>query len=197
MNIFFRAETPADHYTIEALTREAFWSSVEPGNTICNEHLLVYRLRDVPTYVPELNWIAEADGVIAGHIIYTRSKVVHPTGHEWEVLTFGPLSILPAYQRKGIGQALMRHSFEVARHLGFRAVVIYGHESYYPRVGFRPAREYGIVTPKGETEGWFMALPLYDGALDGVTGRHWYDPVYDTLTDQDTLAFDKRFPAKP
>ena len=196
MNINYRLETPADYYAVEKMTREAFWEFWEPDQTICNEHLLVHRLRSAPVYIPELDFVAEVTSEIVGHIIYTKSKIVSDTGAEHEVLTFGPLSVKPSFQNMGIGKALMRHSFEEAKRLGYRAVLIFGHPDYYPRVGFRRASEFGIITSDGRSYDPFMAYPLYSGALDGIHGRYYIDPVYEQLTEEDTHIFDKRFPFK-
>jgi predicted N-acetyltransferase YhbS len=140
--------------------------------------------------------VAELDGKLAGHIIYSKSRVTNDARQEWETLTFGPLTVLPEYQGLGIGQALMAHSFAEAKRLGYRAVLIFGHPDYYPRAGFRRAAEFGITTAKGHSFDAFMAYPLYEGALDGVSGRYGDDPVYHTLTQEAALEFDKRFPAK-
>ncbi|MCL2571121.1 MAG: N-acetyltransferase [Defluviitaleaceae bacterium] len=197
MDLILRHETPADYYAVEELTREAFWTlywGSEPK--ICDEHLLVSRLRQCAAFVPELNYVAEADSKVVGHIIYSKSKVVDESGDEHETLTFGPLSTLPEYQGKGIGKALMLHTFHVAREMGFRAVIIFGHPDFYPRVGFRRASEFGITDNEGKSYDPLMALPLYDGALTGIRGRYSIDPVYESLNQKDTLEFDKKFPPK-
>jgi predicted N-acetyltransferase YhbS len=196
MDLHIRLETPADYYAVEELTREAFWAFWEPSRKICDEHLLVQRLRSAPSFVPELDFVAELDGRIVGHIIYSKSKIVDDAGKGHETLTFGPLSVLPEHQSKGIGSALMRHSFEKAKHLGFRAVIIFGHPDYYPRVGFRRAAEFGLTTKDGDVFDPLMVYPLYDGALNGIHGRYYIDPVYDNLTEEDVLEFDKRFQPK-
>jgi len=193
--ITFRKETPDDYHAVEELTREAFWNTArDKGNRICDEHLLVHRLRKSPSFVPELSIIAELDGKLVGHIIYSISKVVEDSGKAHDMLIFGPLSVLSNYQNKGIGKALMLHSFDVAKDLGHRAVIIFGHPDYYPRVGFRRAGEFGITDAKGNTFDAFMAYPLFEGALDGIHGRFHYDAVYDTLSQEDSFEFDKNFP---
>ena len=196
MSIEIRREIPADYRTVEKLTREAFWKFWEPNQKICNEHLLVRKLRCAASFIPELDIVAELDSSIIGHIIYTKSKIVDNSGKEYETLTFGPLSVLPEYQNTGVGQTLMRYSFEEARQLRYRAVLIFGHPGYYPRVGFHCASEFGIVTSEGQTFDAFMAYPLYDGALDGIHGHYFIDPVYDQLTEDDAIEFDKQFPNK-
>ena len=117
-------------------------------------------------------------------------------GEKHETLTFGPLTVTPEHQRKGIGQALMLHTLAKAKELGCRAVLIFGHPEYYPRVGFKRAAEFGITTPEGKTFDAFMVYPLYNGALDGIKGRYYIDPVCDDLPQEEVFEFDKRFPPK-
>ena len=198
MNISIRLEAPKDHFEVENLTREAFWKTIwgTKAEEICEEHLLVHRIRNCESYVPELNFIAEVDGKLVGHIIYTKSEIVDPLGNRHETLTFGPLSVLPEYQGLGIGKALMMHTFQEAKRLGYRAVIIFGHPDYYPRVGFKRASDFGICTADGSVRDSFMVLPLYDNALEGVSGIYACDTVFETLTQEDAREFDKRFPTK-
>ena len=124
MNITFRLEIPADYYAVEAMTREAFWQFWETDRTVCDEHLLVGKLRTCPSFVPELNFIAEINGELAGHIIFSKSRIEDSGGKTHETLTFGPLTVSPKFQCQGVGKALMRHAFDEAVRLGFRAVII-------------------------------------------------------------------------
>ena len=197
MKIHFRLETPSDYYAVEAMTREAFWRFWESDRQICDEHLLVHKLRQSPAFVPELDFVALLDGRIIGHIIYTKSKVVDDDSKCHETLTFGPLTVLPEHQGRDAGRAIMQHSFDTARHLGYPAIIIFGHPDYYPRIGFRPASEFGISTSDGASFDAFMALPLYDGALDGISGHFFAAEVYEQTTQEQALAFDKQFPSKP
>lgn len=193
--IQLRLETSADYRAVEELTREAFWFNTDRRPYI-DEHYLVHRLRGSSAFLPELAYVAEVDGRLVGNIMYSGSKVISPEGVEHEVLTFGPLSVLPEFQGRGIGKALMLRSFEKARELGFGAIVIFGHPDYYPRFGFRPASEFGLCTADGHTFPAFMALELFTGALTGISGRFYLDAVYDNLPEEAVLAFDAGFPAK-
>lgn len=192
LNINLRHERPEDYRVVEELTREAFWGMSRPN---CDEHYLVHKLRQVPAFIPELDYVAEVGGKIVGNIMYSRAKVVDETGKEHEVITFGPISVLPEYQGKGIGQALLRHTIAEAKRLGYRAILFFGHPDYYPRVGFQRAEEFGIATASGKNFDAFMAMPLYDGALDGITGRFYEDPVFD-IVPKEAEEFDKGFPQK-
>lgn len=191
VKINIRREAPSDHRVVENLTREAFWGTEGPR---CNEHLLVHRLRDADSFVPELDFVAEVDGVVIGHIVYSRAHVVGE-GASWEVLTFGPLSVLPEHQGAGVGGALMRHTLAEAVGLGHRAVVVYGHPDYYPRFGFVRGADVGITGPGGMTVDGLMALGLVDGGLDGVRGEFHMDPVFN-LEAEEAEAFDATFPPK-
>ena len=179
--VILRNEKKSDWNTVEQITYRAFRDAPPTGADDGNEALLAQKLRGRVAFVPKLDYVAELDGAVIGNIMYTRSKVVSDDGDEWETLTFGPLSVLPKYQRQGVGGALVRKTLEIARDLGYRAVLIYGYESYYPRFGFKPASEYDITTADGENFPAFMALPLYNGALDGVHGRLICDEAYSAL----------------
>lgn len=192
LTITLRREEPADHRAVELLTREAFWGTEGPG---CNEHLLLHRLRNASAFVPELDWVAEADGVVVGHVVYSRARVVGPE-RTWDVLTFGPLSVLPEHQSTGVGSALMRHTLAEAARLGHRIVVVYGHPDYYPRFGFRRGADVGITAPGGATFDALMAIELVEGGLDGVRGEFHEDPVFHDLDEADVAAFDADLPPK-
>ena len=192
MNLTLRLESPEDYRAVEALTREAFWGFT---SSTCDEHYLVHLLRQSPAFVPELDYVAEADGKLVGSIIYTKAKVVDSEGNDHEVLTFGPLSVLPEYWNRGVGSALMQHTIAKARDLGYRAILIYGHPDYYPRLGFRNAGAFNITTPKGTNFDALMALPLYKGALDGISGAYHYGPAFD-INAAAAEAYNKKFAHK-
>jgi hypothetical protein len=90
----------------------------------------------------------------------------------------------------------MEYTFEEARKLGYRAVIIFGHPDYYPRVGFQHAMKLGISPPGGEAGDAFLAYVLYEGALDGIRGKYFIDDVYMQMTQEEAMEFDKRFPPK-
>lgn len=192
MNVNLRPETPADYRTVEKLTREAFWNRHTPG---CNEHYLLHILRDSAAFIRELDTVAVLDGEIVGNIVYTKAAILGDDGVRREVLSFGPISVLPELWAKGIGGALIRHTLARAKQLGYCAVLIYGDPEYYQRFGFVPAETFGI----GSADNLYMyalqAMELQEGALAGSRGRF----VEDTLFHIDNAAaaeFDKSFPQK-
>jgi predicted N-acetyltransferase YhbS/uncharacterized protein YdhG (YjbR/CyaY superfamily) len=190
--VTLRLEKKADYDMVERITYRAFLNAEHAGG---DEALLARKLRSRSAFVSALDYVAELGSEVIGNIMYTRSKIVNDDCGEWETLTFGPISVLPKYQRGGIGSALIRKTLEAARELGFRAVLIFGHESYYPRFGFKPASEYGITTADGENFPAFMALPLYDGALDDVRGKLICDDAYTTLDKAESDALNAKLAA--
>jgi len=192
MMISIRVEEARDYSPVEHLTREAFWDLYHPG---CSEHLIVHKIRDVPAFIRELSLVACDGDTVVGNIMYSRAKVVNAQNQEFEVLCMGPIGVLPACQKKGIGSQLMNASIQKAKALGFRAVIIFGNPTYYHRFGFVNAQQYGITTPTGDNFDAFMALELYDGALQGIAGKFYADRVFE-VDNQELEAFDKHFPYK-
>ncbi|MDR1829090.1 MAG: N-acetyltransferase [Methylobacteriaceae bacterium] len=187
-----RPERPEDYRAVERLTRDAFRDAPHADG---KEALLARRLRAVAAFVPGLDFVAEREGAVIGNIMYSRSHVAGRSGAGWETLTLGPLSIAPRHQRQGVGSALVRRTLGIARDMGFRAVILFGHEHYYPRFGFADAARYGITTADGKNFPAFMALPLFDGALAAVSGRFLHDPVFDSLDKADAEAFNRSLDA--
>ncbi len=192
MELIIRLEEPKDHRIVEEMTREAFWNLHVPG---CDEHLLAHQLRKCAAFVPELDFVAVSGGDIVGNIMYCRAKVVTDGGMSRDVLTFGPVSVWPHLQRKGVGSALITHSLKAAAELGFASVLIYGDPAYYRRFGFTGAKAFGIRTAEGSFHPALMARELVSGALSGVSGRFYEGEGYQV--DQRALeAFDRTFPHK-
>ena len=112
-------ESPKDYEAVEILTRRAFWNVNE-------EHYLAHILRSHEDFIPELDFVAKtADGNVVGNVMYTRAGLVGEKGQELSILTFGPLSVDPDYQRRGIGKSLLEHSFQKAAAMGYGAIVIF------------------------------------------------------------------------
>lgn len=80
------------------------------------------------------------------------------------MLALAPLSVKPQYQRQGIGTALIREGHRLAGGMGFSYSLVLGSETYYPRMGYVPAAEYGIEVPEGFPSENFMAARLREDA---------------------------------
>lgn len=160
-----RPETPGDFERIGAVVRAAFDSAEHADG---NEADLVAALRASDAYLPELALVAEIEGEVVGHILFTQIRI----GQSCQ-LALAPLSVLPAHQRRGIGTALVRAGHQRARRMGYAYSVVLGSERYYPRFGYRPAREYGIFPPFDVPDENFMACKLTQDARP-VSGKVRY-----------------------
>ena len=121
--LVIRREQPADYATVEQVVREAFWNVYTPA---CTEHYLLHIMRDHPAFVPELDMLALVGEKIAGSVVYMRSFILACNGIRYETLTLGPIAVLPEYQRQGVGRSLISQSRELARRMGFRAILLCG-----------------------------------------------------------------------
>jgi predicted N-acetyltransferase YhbS len=190
--ITIRLETLEDCSVVEHITREAFWNHHVPG---CNEHYLAHDLRNADCFLPELDFVAEMDSQLVGNIMYTKAVIRGDDGTVYPVLSFGPISVLPAYQGKGVGGRLIRHSLAIATELGHSAVLIYGDPDYYSRFGFVAAEQYRIGTQYNTYAAALQAVELVPGALIGKSGLFAEDSAYE-VDDSEAEAFDLLFPHK-
>lgn len=106
-----------------------------------------------------LSLVAEEDGRVVGHLALSEVTV---DGERRGVLGLAPVAVEPGRQRDGIGGALIEEALGRAAADGWRAVVLLGHEAYYPRFGFAPAAPVGLTGDYGDHAGW-MARSLVDG----------------------------------
>lgn len=187
-----RNETPDDYAETESLIREAFWNLNMPG---CSEHYLAHIIRSHDDFIPELDLVAELDGKIVGSIMYTKSKLIGDDGTEKKILTFGPLSVLPGYQRQGYGKMLLEHSFKIAEDMGYDAIVIFGSPANYVCRGFKSCRRYNISLDNDYFPTAMLVKELKEGALDGRKYIFRESPVFD-FGPEEAEKFDKSFPPK-
>lgn len=190
--MLLRLEQSSDYRQVEYLTREAFWNLHVPG---CDEHYLVHILREDVAFVPELDFVAVVNEKIVGNIMYAKCKLLQSDGVEHDVLSFGPVSVLPQFQGTGVGSALIRHTLALAKDLGHKLVAIYGDPLYYCRFGFVAAEKYKICSSDGYFSPALQVLELVPGSLDGINGRFHEAVVYHIDAEAASI-FDATFEAK-
>lgn len=195
-NLNIRLEEKKDWLEAEVITRAAFWrqdriSDIGIGAV---EHYMLHAMRGNDG-IKDLTFVAEINGKIVGHVIFTKnSYILQANGNKKDVLNFGPLSVLPEYQKQGIGTALMQHAIKKARELNYGAIIFFGHITYYPRFGFVPAEEFHITTSFGDYSPSLMGMELKKGYLDGVSGKFIEADIYDEdITKDPAKDFDKNF----
>ena len=133
------------------------------------EGILVNKLRKSDAFIPELSLVAESAGQLVGHILFTRIRVLEGES-EAPSLALAPMAVLPDFQSKGVGSALIKRGLERAKELAYDSVIVLGHDKYYPRFGFQPASQWNIRCPFPVPDAAFMALALKEGALENIQG---------------------------
>ncbi|NLZ89322.1 MAG: N-acetyltransferase [Clostridiales bacterium] len=190
----YRLEEPKDYASVESLTREAFWNVYKPG---CDEHFIVHSMRGNIAVIDELNYVCEdAFGFICGHIFYTHAKVMADDGQVFPVISFGPISVHPDYQKKGIGSTLIQMTMKKAKEMKCSGIIITGNPEYYHRFGFRDASDFNIVFEDGSSFPAFLACELEPNALGQVHGRIQFCPEFSSIEQDALLRFDQQFPKK-
>ena len=195
MNNKIRLETPADYREAENLTREAFWNVYRPG---CLEHYVLHTFRGKSEFIPDLDFVMELDGKIIGHIMYVHSEIRSDDGEIFPIMTFGPISIHPDYQRQGYGKILLDYSMEKAKNLGAKALCIEGNIDFYGKSGFVVASTKGIhyyAEPREEEVPYFLVKELEPGFLDKITGTY-HTPAGYFIDENEAEKFDLNFPPK-
>jgi putative acetyltransferase len=117
--------------------------------------------------------------IVVGHIAF--SPVTLSNDPAVRMMGLAPMAVLPAFQGRGIGSALVTAGLEACRHLGIGAVVVLGHAAYYPRFGFVPASRFEINSEYDVPDEVFMALELEPGFLVDRRGTARFHPVFSNV----------------
>lgn len=160
--INIRREEPKDYEVVENIIRDAFYNIYTPG---CAEHYLAHIMREHEDFIPELDLVLELDGKVIGSIMYTKATLTDEAGSVKNILTFGPVSIAPQFQRRGYGKLLIQHSFEKALAMGYDTVVIFGNPGNYVSSGFVSCRKHNVCIEGDKYPAAMLARELKTGAL--------------------------------
>jgi putative acetyltransferase len=168
--VLLRREVPVDQSTVRAVHSAAFGGSADAA-----EAQLVDELRADEDVIPALSIVAVLDGDVVGHVICSRASI-----DDRPSIGLGPLGVIPAYQRRGVGQALMHAVLAAADALDAPAVALLGDPAYYSRFGFVAGATLGVLPPVPEWDGYFQVRPLnaWDDSLRGIFR---YAPAFDRL----------------
>ena len=172
--MIIRQEVEKDHETVFKLIEAAF-RDMEMSDQ--QEHFLAERLRLSDAFIPELSLVTIEHETIIGHILLTRISIVNEE-NVTSSLALAPVSVLPEFQGRGVGSALIIESHKVAKDLGHDSIVLVGHPNFYPRFGYEPIHRYGISLPFDVPEEVSMIKDLSLGALNNVKGEVMYPRAF-------------------
>jgi putative acetyltransferase len=163
LTVLVRAERPGEEGAVRAINEAAFGASKNGG--------IVDGIRGTDRWIPGGSLVAEdPDGTLVGHLLVSEGDLDSIDGTTRRIWMIGPVSVIPARQRGGVGGALMRAVIQLAIDHNQAVLVLLGHPAYYPRFGFEPARGIGIDPPRPWPDDAWMArrLPAWESSLRGV-----------------------------
>lgn len=155
-NAVIRPEAKDDYKKVYSVVKNAFQSAEHSDGC---EQDLVETLRKGEAYIPELSLVAEINGRIIGHIMFTEAKA-----GDGVILCLAPLSVDPSYQRMGVGSALIKAGHDIAKKSGYKYSVVLGSTEYYPKFGYIRSDKLGIIAPQGISQEYLMAVKLDENA---------------------------------
>lgn len=170
-----REESGADRDAIAVVVERAF-DSVEHAQ-------LVDAIRASKNFIPELSLVAEVDDQIVGHVMISY-VIVRDGDVDRLVPSLSPLAVVPEFQRRGIGKALVAQVTARADARGEPLVVLEGDPNYYGRLGFEPAAAHGITIalPSWAPPQAAQVMRLrHDDA--SIRGHVVYPPAFDLVAE--------------
>jgi putative acetyltransferase len=166
-----RVAAEADWATIPEIHRAAFG---DHGDDVA---WLVGELYASDWYEPELAFVAEEEGRVVGHVMNTWCWLERGSPR---VLQLSPLGVLPGFQRRGHGSALVRASLDAVRARGEVLLLVEGDPRYYARFGFVRADELGLIPPPEVQSDWGFQVAVLDPDAELPVGRVAYSPPFVT-----------------
>jgi predicted N-acetyltransferase YhbS len=164
--MIIRQENPQDYPAVFELIQNAFKDEIHSDH---QEQFLVERLRKSEAFIPELSLIAESNGKILGYILLTPIKIQNDR-EEFSSLALAPVAVLPSHQKQGIGGNLIQFAHQKAIDLNYTSIALLGHEDYYPKFGYRLAKNFDIKFPFEVPDENCMIIELERNALEKVSG---------------------------
>jgi len=159
--IVIRSETDADVSAITEVTVAAFKSLEISHHT---EQFIIEALRAAKALTVSL--VAEVDGHVIGHIAFSPVTMSDGT-RNWYGL--GPVSVLPAYQRQGIGKALIQEGLSRMKDMNAQGCCLVGHPDYYRKFGFKNTSR---LVHEGVPPEVFFALSFHGQTPQGTVAFH-------------------------
>jgi putative acetyltransferase len=148
--MYIRPEQSSDYQAIAKVNTLAFKRD--------NEAQLVEKIRKSDLYISQLSLVAELDGTVIAHIMFSHVDLVDDKTKQ--VLLLAPLAVKPEWQNRGIGSKLVKIGLEAAEAKQEPLILVLGHSNFYSRFGFMPSKHYQIEPPFPVPEEVFMVKPL-------------------------------------
>ena len=159
--MIIRNEKDSDVQAISEITIAAFTNHPFSKQT---EQFIITALRKANTL--SLSLVAEIEGRVVGHMAFSPVSI---SGRSSDWYGLGPISVLPNYQKEGIGKALIQEGLAVLRSRGAKGCMLVGDPNFYKRFGFKNLPE---LILEGIPQEYFLALPFGENKASGVVVFH-------------------------
>lgn len=180
-DITIRPETPKDYKNIISMVLRSFKEGTKysDGTDII---ALIEEIRVSEYYIPELSFVAELNGKIVGHFLFSRfplSKTAnggHIDGND--IVMLAPVSVDADHFHQHIGVTMLKLGIQKVKEYGFKGITVEGDYHFYNRVGFKTSSEYNIYPTSGhpmKEPRCMMCQETYENSLKGISGYIVYD----------------------
>ena len=159
--MILRKETTADIDAITEVTIAAFKNLPVSNQT---EQFIIKALRSADALTISL--VAVVDERVVGHIAFS-SVVMSDDTKDWYGL--GPISVLPEYQKQGIGKALINEGLSMLKNMGGQGCALVGDPNFYKQFGFK---NYPELVHEGIPQEVFLILPFNEKLPQGIVEFH-------------------------
>ncbi len=182
-DITIRPEEHRDYKNIISLVLRSFkeGTNYSDGTDII---ALIEEIRDSEYYIPELSFVAELDGKVVGHFLFSKFPLSatkdggERSSGEMDIVMLAPVSVHADYFRQGVGSAMLKLGIEKVKEKGYKGITVEGNYRFYNHMGFKTSSEFGIFPTSGipmKEPRCMMCQEMYQGALDDIEGYVVYD----------------------
>lgn len=183
-DITIRPETQKDYKEIVSLVLRSFQegTTYSDGTDVV---ALIEEIRVSKYYIPELSFVAELNGKIVGHFLFSHFPLSKTVSGEHidskDIVMLAPVSVHADYFHKHVGITMLTLGIQKVREYGFKGITVEGDFHFYNRLGFKTSSEYNIYPTSGYpmTEPrCMMCQETFEGSMEGIQGFVVYDMYY-------------------
>lgn len=156
LSITIEASNASDEPAIERLHQRAFG----PGRYART----AYRIREQADTTQSLTFVARVGSLLVGSVQLTPVRL-----SEARAFMLGPLTVEPAFEKRGIGAALLQRCEQAARAMRSDAIFLVGDEPYYGRHGYKRVPMGRVTLPGPVDPGRLLVLTLTEAGA-GLSG---------------------------
>ena len=184
-DITIRLENVNDFSEIDALVKRSFveGTNYSDGTDVIE---LIREIRTGKYYIPELSFVAELDGKLVGHFMFSHfplSSSAKQADYDKSIIKtdtvmLAPVAVHADYLRQGIGLTMLKLGIQKVKEMGYKGIQVEGNPAFYNKLGFETSSKYNIYPTSGwplERPECMMYMENYPGSLKGISGYVIYD----------------------